>query len=275
MTDASTPNAALLGPPQDHCFLSPHYDDIALSCGGTVALLAAAGRGPTIVVVFGDQPAADLRLSPFARAMHESWGLAAAEVIGARRREEAAAAAALGATSRVLPFFDAIYRGDTYTSDDELFGPTAAAEHDLPSQIAAAATNLSFSDGQPRFYAPLGIGGHVDHQHVFAAGLRLARAGQEVWFYEDLPYAIRDGALQDRLTSFPRGLDIIAGAAITIDAVWETKLDAILAYPSQMAPVFRYVGTGNSRREIDTAMRSYAKGRGGAQAVEQYWRLAP
>ena len=58
-----------------HRFLSPHYDDIALSCGGTVALLARSGLAPEIAIVFGDEPDPSQPLTPFAAMQHAEWGL--------------------------------------------------------------------------------------------------------------------------------------------------------------------------------------------------------
>src|SRR5215213_3216864 len=124
--------------PERHLFLSPHYDDIPLSAGATVCLLANRGLAPQTLVVFGSEPDRNRPLSAFAAAMHERWGLTANEVVDSRQAEEAAAADILGANTRVLPFRDAIYRGDYYLSNDDLFGSPATAEASLPAAIAAS-----------------------------------------------------------------------------------------------------------------------------------------
>ena len=36
-------------------FLSPHYDDVVLSCGGTVALLVEQGEPPLVLTIFGGE----------------------------------------------------------------------------------------------------------------------------------------------------------------------------------------------------------------------------
>ena len=113
--------------PARHLFLSPHYDDIPLSAGATVRLLADHGPAPETLIVFGSEPDRARPLSAFAEAMHERWGLTAHEVIASRQAEEAAAASVLGAHTRVLPFRDAIYRGDYYLSNEDLFGLPATA----------------------------------------------------------------------------------------------------------------------------------------------------
>src|SRR5215211_5915917 len=185
--------------PTRHLFLSPHYDDIPLSAGATVRLLANQGRAPETLVVFGSEPDRARPLSAFAQALHERWGLSANRVIASRQAEEAAAATVLGAQTRVLPFRDAIYRGDFYQSDNELFGSPASEEASLPVAIAASLDLGDSPDTTTRIYAPLGVGKHVDHQIVHLAGQELARRGWEVWFYEDIPYALKPMALDARL----------------------------------------------------------------------------
>ncbi|MEZ4497719.1 MAG: hypothetical protein R2845_13310 [Thermomicrobiales bacterium] len=56
--------------PERHIFLSPHYDDIALSAGGTAALVASAGKQADIALVFGSEPDPSQPLSVFAEEMH-------------------------------------------------------------------------------------------------------------------------------------------------------------------------------------------------------------
>src|SRR3954447_23202548 len=185
--------------PGRHLFLSPHYDDVPLSAGATVRLLADRGLAPETLVVFGSEPDPTRPLSEFARAMHERWVLTANEVIASRQAEEGAAATVLGARSRVLPFRDAIYRGNYYLSDDDLFGSPAPEEATLPAAIAASLDLGDSPDETTRIYAPLGVGKHVDHQIVHLAAQELAIRGWDVWFYEDIPYALNPMALGARL----------------------------------------------------------------------------
>lgn len=257
--------------PSRHLFLSPHYDDVALSAGATVARLADLGRAPETVIVFGSEPDPAEPLSPFARAMHLGWGLSASDVIASRRAEEEAAAAILGARTRVLPFRDAIYRGHRYLSDDDLFGEPAAAEESLPREIVAA-LELGAPDRDVRLYAPLAVGRHVDHQLVFRAAAGLAGHGWDVWFYEDIPYALTPRASAARWEEIR---EVAAPAALVpAQAGWERKLDAILEYPSQLETVFRqYVGVGTSRAEIGAALAKYARQAGEGQLAERFWGL--
>jgi LmbE family N-acetylglucosaminyl deacetylase len=260
-----------LARPERHLFVSPHYDDIALSVGGTAALLSRQGREPVIALLFGSEPDPGQLLTSFAESMHRQWGMDASEVIAGRREEEAAATAILGARDKFAPFHDAIYRGERYLSDTQLFGTPNPDEADLPGQIIEALGLDGRPDGAARVYAPLGIGTHVDHQLAFAAGIELAQKSWEVWFYEDLPYVLRPGSRESRFAAI--GHELAVAAIVDVEDVWKTKLDAIMAYPSQLAVVFSYVRAGHSREEIDEVMSAYAREAGGGYRAERFWKL--
>ena len=261
--------------PARHLFLSPHYDDVPLSAGATVRLLADHGLTPETLVVFGSEPDRDRPLSAFAEAMHERWGLTASEVISSRQAEEASAAIMLGAQTRVLPFRDAIYRGNSYLSDEDLFGSPATVEASLPGAIAASLDLTASSDATIRIYAPLGVGKHVDHQIVHLAAQELAGRGWDVWFYEDIPYALKPMALDARLAEFCTTTQVEPVARIPARSTWNQKIEAILRYPSQLETVFQqYVGVGTTREEINEALSAYATRAGDGTEAERFWRLS-
>jgi LmbE family N-acetylglucosaminyl deacetylase len=266
MTAELVDRARLLAPAR-HIFLSPHYDDIALSCGGTAARIAEGGAKPEVALIFGDHPDSSQPLTQFAETLHRQWGLDAGQVIASRRAEEAGASAVLGTTARFLPFRDAIYRGARYLGDDQLFAAPAADESDLPSTII---DSLGLGDGTARFYAPLAVGFHVDHQHAFLTGVELAQRGHKVWFYEDLPYGLVEGARDRRTTVI--GESIQPSVLVDITDQWEKKIDAILAYPSQLSTIFvDYVNVGTRREQISAAMADYARTVGNGTLCERFW----
>jgi LmbE family N-acetylglucosaminyl deacetylase len=252
-------------------FLSPHYDDIALSAGGAAALVARAGKQADIALLFGSEPDRTQPLSDFAEAMHRGWGMTSADVIAGRRAEEAVASRILGTTDHFLPFHDAIYRGHTYLNNDQLFARPAASDDHLPAAIVEALAVGGAEPGEIRFYAPLASGFHVDHQIAFEAGRLLAGAGLEVWFYEDLPYSLNPSRLQARLEDLRGQLQV--AALVDVSPVWETKIDAIMAYPSQLPTIFDYVGVGHTREAIDQAMGGFAQSYGNGVPMERYWSL--
>jgi LmbE family N-acetylglucosaminyl deacetylase len=257
--------------PDRHIFLSPHYDDIALSSGGTAAVLSAAGRTPEVALIFGDHPDPSQPLTSFAQQLHRQWGMSADEVIAGRRAEERMASMALGTCDRFLPFRDAIYRGERYLSDSDLFGEIKSDEADLAGRIIDELRLCTDGAGNTRIYAPLAIGHHVDHQHAYQAGLELIRRGWAVWFYEDLPYGLKPEHVEARRQQIEQD-GLTPGPAVDVRSQWNRKIDAIMAYPSQLSTIFgQYVGIGTTRAAIDEAMTAYAKHAGAGTPVERFW----
>jgi LmbE family N-acetylglucosaminyl deacetylase len=241
-----------------HVFVAPHYDDIALSCGGAVATLVPHAD-VWIVTVFGGVP--DGTLSPFARAMHAGWGIGEAEAVFQRRREDECAQRALGPVqSTWLEHLDAIYRNHGYDSDAALTGALLPGETAVSAQIAEQLHEF----GADEYYVPLGIGRHVDHQLVHQAGQRLAEQGSVVWAYADLPYALLVKADDSR--------DQVSGVGaprrVTFDeAAFERKWAAISCYPSQLPTIFRELPNPHA------AFERYHRANGDGELAELVWRV--
>src|SRR3954468_5652850 len=92
-------------------FLSPHFDDIALSCGGVAARLSRMGARCLGVTIFTAPAPEDVPLSPFATAMHDEWershGTTVEAINEVRRDEERAAMRLLGLEPVWLDLLDA------------------------------------------------------------------------------------------------------------------------------------------------------------------------
>jgi LmbE family N-acetylglucosaminyl deacetylase len=246
-------------------FLSPHYDDAELSCGGTLAMMADAGEHPLVITIFGGEPSGPL--NSFAQEMHQAWGLAPEDVIAHRRSEEACAAAALGVESRWLELPDAIYRGERYLCDDHLFGAIHPQEATFHKEIRTALFELlSELDIEPtEFYCPIGIGNHVDHQHVLAMARTLTFRGYAVQAWEDFPYAGDPGVdVVPMATTRATGEPVVR--ELTEDAL-ERKIEAINCYQSQHSVIFRLQG------DPEAATRAYAERVGGGTPAERLWPL--
>ena len=175
-----------------HLYLSPHFDDAILSCGGVIARQRTAGARVVIANICAAAP--DLStLSPFARFQHDRWldQHPDADPIALRRAEDAAACAALGAEAVALAELDCIYRRNAagewlYDSEEALWGPLHP--DDDTAELAASLENLRASLAPDAVYAPLAVGEHVDHQRVRAIAEGWVQAGWPVYFYEDHPY---------------------------------------------------------------------------------------
>lgn len=246
-------------------FLSPHYDDVVLSCGGLVSGLVEAQRAPLMVTIFGGETPEEL-VGDFARWKHSRWGYATAEdVLSVRRAEDAAAAAVLGCRTRWLGYFDAIYRGDRYEEDGELFGQLQEVEAGLVPMIAEEVLNLPERESESAVYVPLGVGGHVDHQLTFAAGQLLAARGVPVFAYEDCPYAIHTPAGVDRRLE-ALGEQVGTPVVVPIGAMIERRITAIAAYTTQVPVIFRFTD------DMPGVVAMHAARVGGDRGpAERYW----
>ena len=248
-------------------FLAPHYDDVALSCGGTVAALADGSAAPLVVTIFGGTPATT-DLTAFARWQHERWGTAGRGAVAVRQDEERAAAAILRCATRTLPYLDAIYRGDRYLSDDALFGPVLAADQPSIDQLVADLVALPELVAEPAaaLYVPLAIGNHVDHQIVFQVGEILAARGLRVLAYEDFPYALLGDARARRLAAL--GDTLGEPELVSIAATLPRRIGAIEAYRTQVPTIFRF--TDNWPAVVTAWAREVGGGRG---VSERFWPL--
>ena len=260
-------------------YLSPHFDDIALSCGGWAAAEHAAGRRGLCITVFAAPPPPGHVLHAYAQQLHERWGEADPPAANRlRRAEETAALAILGLDPLWLDFADAIYRPAPYDSHAALFCEIAPSEQEtLPAAVAAAVADALARTGigpDVPIYTPLGAGRHADHQIVRAAGLRLAAAGRPLWFYEDYPYAARPGTLAEAVAAVAAQ---IAPARLVsevrdVAAYLDTRIAAIAAYASQISSLFPDLAA------VPGAVQAYAAATGaehGLLAAERYWRLEP
>ncbi len=256
--------------PAPALFVSPHLDDVVLSAGGTVHRLARLGHHVTVATVFaGDRPPGPL--SPFARQLHQSWGLGD-EPIGARRAEDRAAAAELGGervTAVHLDFTDAVYRIDECGEPRYPDWPSTSSGrlHRLDGALVATVTteverlvetltgHLAATPGRSlRVFGPLGAGGHVDHVIVRRA---LDGLGRPIERYEDLPYVARGGV----------GTASVAGLIPWLGTLDEedlsAKLRAVAWYRSQIETVFA--------PDSPELLERHARFVGGTRPAERFW----
>lgn len=223
--------------PYGHIYISPHLDDAALSCGGAIARHIANNQRVLVVTICTAAPPADAAFSPFVTQMHAAWGLEPHEAVTARLQEDIAALECLGADGLWLGLEDAIYRLPTvYTSNETLFAAVAPGDP-LGGELSARLDELVQRCPEAMFYAPLGVGQHVDHQVAYAAAMELSRTGIAVAFYEDFPYVAAPGALEQRLAQLG-GSGAFVPSVLNIDATLARKISSIEAYASQIDHVF-------------------------------------
>jgi LmbE family N-acetylglucosaminyl deacetylase len=231
-------------------FISPHLDDVVLSCGGLVWDLSQSGDAVEVWTLMAGLPA-DENFSLFAEVIHYDWGLSGAAAFRARREEDHQACAILGVKARHFDWQDAIYRRDASSGApivpdlEALF--SYPPEADLVEDIVAVLRAELPGGACPVF--PIGLGGHIDHQAVVMAGQAVER---DKAYYADYPYIVNDfhdPRLWDgRLGKIQRALSPEALNA------WQA---AVLCYTSQLSSFWR------DEDEARLAISNYLAGGGG------------
>ncbi len=254
-----------------HIFLSPHFDDVVYSCGGTLEVQVSSGLHPLVITVFGGYPPANTLLSPFAQHLHGKWSVdpakGASEIIETRRKEDATALEYLQADYLWLDYSDAIYRGNPayYTSQGEVIGGDVhPADQAIEKQLGQLLLDLQSRLPNAVWYAPLGIGRHIDHQIVCSAGDRLVQGGAKVYFYEDFPYVLQAGALQKRIEELGASYE---PNLVEMSEFLPARQEASKMYTSQIIANF------GSQEDLVQSMDSYTHSIRPVETVrlERYW----
>jgi len=277
-----------------YLFISPHLDDVALSCGGYIRRLAEAGECVVVVTV----ATADLRegsISWLAHRNHMAWHAGEAP-FALRRLEDEASVNALGATHLHLGLLDAMYRRDEAGRPLYVTSTTGVSVHPHEWQHHEPAVRQSlgqvlrvWGDGDARVFSPLGVGGHVDH-------IIVRRAVESLWdpsgisYYEDYPYAGRPGAIQSQLVHDRQTRRWHATTIELSPLEIEARVNAVACHVSQLPGLFpsplerlleiararlpflsRYVdrwpSQDVSRHRMASSIRAYVNKVGG----ERYW----
>ncbi len=239
-------------------FLSPHLDDVAFSCGGTLLRLAGdpAWRVVlcTVFTATVDQP------QGFALRCQTDKGIAPeVDYMALRRAEDRAFAEAAGVDDAwhwELP--EAPHRG--YESPAELFAGERA-DDTVWQPVRDALTSLDAELRPDVMFAPQGLGNHVDHLQTIRAVLGVYPAGGKVCWYRDTPYAIREPGAQ------PAGS--LDAARLTLHRVSLTqeilarKIAGCGQYASQVG--FQFGGADGVREKLTAFHRDEACGDGYAE----------
>jgi len=173
----------------------------------------------------------------------------------------------LGADVLWLDYLEAIYRGTPayYQSNEALFGPVNQGDLALDEQLGTLFLNLAERAPLAAFYAPLGVGHHVDHQLVCSAADRLAQRKVNVKFFEDFPYVSRPGALEARQSELGIPMEF---ELTEISGQIRDKEEAIALYKSQVPQLF---STEDNMRQALRAYSSSLRRTYPGIVIERYW----
>lgn len=243
-------------------YLSPHFDDVVLSCGGLVWEQVQAGQAVNIWTICAGAPPADQALSPFALGLHQRWQ-AGEEAVTTRRKEDEAALCLLGADARYWDLPDCIYRrlpdgpdgiggSCLVNGEDDLWQPL----HPLEASVVARLRDWLARElgAEDVLVSPLTLGNHVDHSLVRAAAEQAARlAGCAIRYYPDYPYAVKPEADEAVKTGAGWQKEAHAVSREGLRA-WQ---DAVDCYTSQISTFWQ------GRAALDAALEAYWRAGGG------------
>ncbi len=244
-------------------YLSPHLDDVAISCGGLVWEQVQAGKPVEIwTICAGDPPAGPL--SHFALSLHDRWRIDR-EVVALRREEDQQACLEIDATYRHFTIPDCIYRTDAdgnhlYTGEKMLFGALQTPDLQLVDTVRQSLSMLLSEDD--RLVSPLAIGNHVDHQLTRAAAEAL---GRQLWYYADYPYAQERLEEINRLASVGWKKKVFPISGMGLEA-W---IKSVMVYRSQISSFWL------GMNELRAALENYREQMGGVRLWQPPPHLFP
>ncbi len=251
---------------RSHIFVSPHFDDGVLSCGGTIKHLTDCGHSVTVLTTMGGTNDGVFPKSPILQELHQRWK-AGDDPLRRRQQEDVLALRSLGANHLHYCLTDCIYRQAEglamYATEESLFGEVHAL--DYAGSCLRAIRNPLLDQGQA-IYLPLAVGHHVDHQIVRDWGLDMLnenRDGPEIRFYAEYPYSNADQAIAQALSRI--GKPLREFHALLSEPDIQAKVDAIACYRSQISTFWQSLVV----MEADVRLSSRHPQAG--HYLERYW----
>ena len=162
-----------------HIYVSPHADDVALSCGAQILANPHRRSDSLVITAFtseqdSSKPAPTNDQARFVGSIHAD-----------RDTEDAAAWDLAGVPLRALGLPEALLRGRFPFSISR-----TAADYQVMAELYSVITSYMQTYTGAKFYFPAGIGRHLDHLLCRDIGIDMLekRASAKIVFYEDAPY---------------------------------------------------------------------------------------
>lgn len=247
-------------------YISPHLDDVVLSCGGRLVAGRREGRSTVVASVFA-APTPREPATPFVCSYHQMMGIGEDRCL--RRREDREALRLLGAKPVHLEHLDCIYRArpnglPLVTRESDIFRFDDLEERELLQAVSEDLCELITRTGADRVYIPLALGWHRDHvltRRAAEAALQGVGDCADLLYFEDMPYVIE---AEDDLVDATRGMS--REMFPLAEAEMAARLEAISRYVSQQ-DILWHDGDG-----LFPSLRDHASRIGNGAPAEQYWR---
>ena len=211
-------------------YLSPHFDDVALSCGGLVWEQSRSNESADIwTICAAEPPQGDL--SPLAQELHTRWQVGQ-NAPAQRKAEDVQSCQQLGAGYRYFSIPDCIYRRHPHTNTHMYASEMSLNEPlhsgDIPLVQDLTQELLQSLQENVILVCPLALGNHVDHQLTRRA---TEESGIVHWYYADFPYVLQCRAQLDQLER-SGWMSQVFPISSTGLAVWQ---ESISAHASQIS----------------------------------------
>lgn len=249
-----------------HVFVSPHFDDAVLSCGGTIHRLVTGGHSVIVMTMMAGLVLGDVPHTPILEDLHQRWK-AGDNPLLTRQIEDINALESLQANYMHVPLVDCVYRvvDDValYPSEDSLFGDVHVNDY-APHFLSEI--GMIFSESPKVAYIPLGVGHHVDHQIVRDWGLNLLSHQLDqvdIKFYAEYPYLNTDNAIDQALDDF--SISLISNNVILDEDNIRAKVKTITHYESQISTFWK------SLEAMATDVRQSSTHPHSGDYVERFW----
>lgn len=250
-----------------HTFLSPHPDDAVLSCGGLMYQLVQSGEQVHVITLMAGPIPANSITTPLVEELIERWALGP-NPVPERNAEDRCAVELLGGTVQFGPFPDAPFRANEhgsmlYPDGNALFGAI-----DLQDPVLTRIHEIvDWLDPQSAFYAPLGVGNHVDHRLTrnFLMSWKKAHPEVAIFLYEEYPYTSQEGStVQSALDSL--ALSLTPVIHYLTDAAVEARIRASECYKSQISTFW------SDAAQMGQSIRNDAAQAGEGRYAERLWK---
>ncbi|HEY1143541.1 MAG TPA: PIG-L family deacetylase [Sphingomicrobium sp.] len=154
-----------------HVYVSPHSDDVALSCGGQILANARQAEVLVLNMFTSESDSAGSRLFDSVNAQ--------------RTQEDEAAWEGVGVPTAYANLPEALLRKKF---PFELKGPQ---DDPVVADVSDVLADCAKSNPDATFHVPAGFGSHVDHLACKRAAFRLLDQGRlgRIVLYEDVPYS--------------------------------------------------------------------------------------
>jgi len=259
----------------DCVFLSPHLDDIALSCPGRVLEETSSGRTVLIATLFSHAGQADA--GRFKRDAYPN-----------RQAEDKRAAEVLGADTLHATMLDAPFRAEIYQRFSGIMFKRDANHASTMMQAADYVSKLLERAQPETLFVPLGVGWHIDHRLtreaalVGASNYKWRKSGAtetqritdelkyqsdrilpKIVFYEDRPYSFVQESVRLRLAELGYSADAHDLPLADTDELRESLIESFMSA--------HYVKHALTPDEKDTCLRNLNSHvtRGSVQPVQQ------